>query len=107
MTLEEIYTRLKKVSIPVAYLFFKTPQKPPFIAYYESGTSIDGADVLNLYRSKDITIELYADSKMPEIERKIEELFNDVPLDKATDIYIENEKLLKVEYTFTTIETGG
>ena len=47
MRLEEIYTRLKKVGIPVAYLFFKTPQKPPFIAYYESGTSIDGADVPN------------------------------------------------------------
>lgn len=107
MKLEEIYSRLKKLGIPVAYLIFDKPQTPPFAVYYESGGEVNGADECNLYRNTNITVELYTSKKTPELERHLEELFNDVPLDKSTDSYIENEKLLKIEYSFSTIETGG
>ena len=52
MTLDEIYSKLKSLNIPVAYLQFQKPQKLPFIAYYESHTVVKGADNYNLFRQE-------------------------------------------------------
>lgn len=101
MTFEEIYARLRKLNIPVAYMVFDKPQNPPYIAYYESGGEVTGADNYNLYRNINITIELYTTKKNPQLEHQLEALFRDVELDKSTDIYIDNEKLLKIEYSFS------
>lgn len=102
--LEEIYSRLKTLGIPVAYIKFTKPQKPPFAVYYESGTDIRGADGLNLYRDTSVTVELYTRSKSPALERGIEAAFADIPLDKSADIFIPAEELMKIEYTFNTVE---
>lgn len=102
--LNEIYTRLKTLSIPVAYMKFTKPQTPPFAVYYESGTDIRGADGLNLYRDTSVTVELYTRSKSPALERSIEALFEDVPLDKSADIHISAENLMKTEFTFNTVQ---
>ena len=37
MELSEITAKLKTIGIPVAYMKFSTPQKLPFMVYYESG----------------------------------------------------------------------
>ena len=71
MTLDEIYSKLKSLNIPVAYLQFQKPQKLPFIAYYESHTVVKGADNYNLFRVTEIKIERYSDKKNPDLERKI------------------------------------
>lgn len=104
MELSEIYERLKTLGIPVTYLKFNTPQELPFAVYYESGASIEGADNLNLFRRVDITIALYCDKKTPSLERRLESLFPDIPLEKSADIYLSDENMFMTEYTLETIQ---
>ncbi|MBQ8297348.1 MAG: hypothetical protein IJX77_06160 [Ruminococcus sp.] len=103
MELKEIAQRLSTLKIPVAYSVFNTPQKLPFVVYYESGADIQGADTYNLYRDAEIRICLYCDKKDIALERRLEELFRDVELDK-TEIYIPEEKMLEIAYSFDTIQ---
>lgn len=104
MELEEIYERLNKLEIPVAYLKFNTPQKLPFCAYFEADGQIDGADNCTLYRRKKIVVELYAEKKDVKLERKFENLFREFELDKAVDTYLKDENMFMVAYTFEIIQ---
>lgn len=102
--LEEIYKKLKTVGIPFSYLKFNTSQKPPFCVYYENSTNIRGADNLNMIRQTGITIELYTETKNPELERRIEALFNDREITKSEDIQIEDENMIEVVFEIETID---
>lgn len=104
MSLEEIYEKLCTLGIPVAYLQFSKPQKLPFIAYYEEHTVIEGADNYNLFRRTTIRIEFYSEKKNPELERKIENLFRTVEIEKYKDIYLDDEKMFMTVFEFETIQ---
>lgn len=108
MELSEIYTRLKSIGIPTAYMKFSKPQKLPFQVYYEAGGEVTGADSYNLFRRVTVNIELYTERKDIALERSIEELFRDVPLDKQCDTYLKDEDMYMTAYSFETIQkTGG
>lgn len=107
MELSEIYTRLKKVNIPTAYLRFSKPQNLPFQVYYEADGEVTGADKYNLFRRVTINIELYTEKKEITIERAIEAEFRDVPLEKQSDIYLKDEDMHMVAYSFETIQKIG
>lgn len=104
MELQEIYEKLRTLNIPVAYLKFDKPQKLPFIAYFEAGTEIQGADNYNLYRRTEIRIELYSEKKNPELERKIENLFRSVEIEKNGDTYLKDENMFMTLFSFETIQ---
>lgn len=104
MELKEIRDRLLSLGLPVAYLRFKKAQKLPFIVYYESDTEIKGADNFNLYRDVEITIELYTEDKDPQLERRLENLFREVEIDKEGDTALENEEMLLTVFSFRTIQ---
>lgn len=104
MDLNEIYSKLKTLDIPVSYLKFNKPQKLPFVVYFEAGGDVEGADTLNLFRRVEITVELYTDKKDISLERKIESLFRDVELEKAVDTYLPDEEMFMTAYTFETIQ---
>lgn len=104
MSLEEIYEKLCTMGIPVAYLQFSKPQKLPFIAYLEAGTEIQGADNYNLFRRTTIRIELYSEKKNPELERKIENLFRTVEIEKDGDMYLKEENMFMTVFSFETIQ---
>lgn len=104
MELSEIYTKLCTLGVPVTYLQFSKPQKLPFIAYLEAGTEIQGADNYNLYRRTVIRVELYSEKKNPELERKIENLFWTVEIEKYKDIYLDDEKMFMTVFEFETIQ---
>ena len=104
MELSEIYEKLCTLGVPVAYLQFRKPQKLPFIAYLEAETEIQGADNYNLYRRVTIRIELYSENKNPELERKIENLFRSVEIEKDGDIFLKNENMFMTVFSFDTIQ---
>lgn len=104
MSLDEIYEKLCTLDIPAAYLQFRKPQKLPFIAYYEEHTVIEGADSYNLYRRTTIRIEFYSEKKNPELERKIENLFRTVEIEKYKDVYLDDEKMFMTVFEFETIQ---
>lgn len=104
MELEEIYERLNKLEIPVAYLKFDTPQKLPFCAYFEAEGQVEGADNYDLYRRKKIVVELYTKKKDVELERRFEKLFREFELEKAVDTFLKDENMFMVAYTFEIIQ---
>lgn len=105
MELPEIREKLLTLGIPVAYLQFKTPQAPPYAVYYESDTDILGADGYNLYRDVEITVELYSPKKNPQLERRLENLFREVEIDKAGDTALDGENLIMTVFAFRTIQS--
>ncbi|MCM1508297.1 MAG: hypothetical protein NC177_14385 [Ruminococcus flavefaciens] len=104
MELKEIYAKLCTLDIPVAYLQFNKPQKLPFMVYFEAGTEIQGADNYNLYRRTEIRIELYSEKKNPDLERKIENLFRSVEIEKDSDAYLKDENMFMTVFSFETIQ---
>lgn len=104
MELEEIYSKLTALNIPVAYLMFRRPQELPFMVYYEGGTEIRGADGYNMIRITTINIELYTEAKMPELERRIEQMFRDVEINKYADVYLKDEDMFMTAFSFDTIQ---
>ncbi len=104
MDLDEIYSKLKTLDIPVTYLKFNKPQKLPFMVYFEAGGSVEGADNYNLYRRKTIKIEIYSAKKDIPLERKVEELFRDTELEKDVDTYLPDEEMFMTAYSFETIQ---
>lgn len=86
---------------------FRKPQTPPFLVYRECGTDVRGADGYNLYRDTGVLVELYTRGKDPELEHRLEELFRDTELDKSADINIDDTDLLKIEYSFSTVQKIG
>lgn len=104
MELDEIYSKLKTIGIPVAYLKFTKPQKLPFMVYFEAGGDVEGADNFNLYRRKTIKIEIYTAKKDVPLERKVEDLFHDTELDKDVDTYLPDEEMFMTAYSFETIQ---
>lgn len=107
MELEEIREKLLTLGIPVAYLQFKSPQTLPYVVYYESDTEITGADHYNLYRDVEITIELYSDTKNTALERRLENLFREVEIDKDCDtaIQAEGKSYILTAFSFRTIQS--
>ena len=104
MELSEIREKLLTLDLPVAYLRFKKVQKLPYIVYYESDTEIKGADNYKLYRDVEITIELYTEDKDPQLERRLENLFREVEIDKDCDTVLEDEEIILTVFSFRTIQ---
>lgn len=103
MKLDEIYKRLQKINIPIAYNHFRESVKPPYITYYEDGGQNYGADCMNLLRKRNVVINLFTKKKEPELEVQIEKLINDFETD-VSEIYILDEDLVMITYKFETIE---
>lgn len=104
MELTEIKEKLDTLSIPVAYLQFAKPQKLPFVVYFEASGTVEGADNYNLFRRKDIVVELYMAKKDVKLEHRLENLFRDVELEKSVDTWLDDEKMFMTAYTFETIQ---
>lgn len=104
MELTEIKKKLDTLGIPVAYLQFSTPQKLPFAVYFEADGEITGADGLNLFRRKNIVLELYTAKKDVQLERRLEGLFRHIELEKTADTYLNEEQMFMTGYVFETIQ---
>lgn len=93
----EIKNMLDTLGIPVAYNFFPTDKKviPPFIAYRDSAVTTFKADGKTYYRPYQFEIELVTIKKDVALEETIEELLteNNIPYDKAEEVWDEEEKI--------------
>ncbi len=103
MELKEIYSKLQQLGIPVAYQHFDKPQKLPYAVYYEAGGTVEGADGYNLFRRTNIVVELYTARKDIRLERHLEELFRELPLEKEADTFLKDENMHMTAYEFENI----
>lgn len=84
---------------------FLKPPKSTYAVYFDSFTG-RGADNLNLIKEHDYTIELYSYKADPLAEAKIETMFDNLGIeyDKDGRLWINEEQLYQVVYTFNYIE---
>jgi hypothetical protein len=84
---------------------FLKPPKTTYAVYFDSFTG-RGADGLNLIKEHIYTIELYSYKADPEAESKIESALNEfgIEYDKGDRLWINEEQLYQVVYTFEHIE---
>ena len=108
MTQEELYSLLETIGIPIAERVFPEDerQSPPFAVYYRSSNENIYADDKVYTKNQNFVLELYVDYKMPELEEKIEALFNDNEIAYTVEeVYLSDEKMREIIYKFTIL--GG
>lgn len=103
MYLNDIYSKLQNLKIPVAYGHMSKACSAPYVIYYENGGQNYGADRHNFIRKREICVNLYTKSKNQALEMQIEKIFSEFDLE-VSEIYIVDEDLIQVSYSFTIIE---
>lgn len=98
MLLTDLLTKLESTGMPVAYSFFREPQDPPFLVYFEPYTNNFQADD-HVYRVRPrYQVELYTQYKDPKAEENVEDVLHDLNWDK-TETFIDSEEMFQVVYT--------
>lgn len=98
-TMEELYEILKTTGYPVAYRFFETPQKPPYICYLTAYSNNQSADNVVWQKINHIQIELYAAKKDREAEQKLEDALTSAGIFfESAETYIDSEKIYQKIY---------
>lgn len=101
MSYEEIVTMLGGMGLPFAYHHYAEGEspEPPFVIYLSPGSDNFSADGKVYFKVKQLDVELYTDKKMPELEERLEAIFDRYGLFyEKNESYIESEKLYEVLY---------
>lgn len=120
MTYKQVYQivsaipKSAKENIPCAYLQFPAddpsnpPPQPPFICYYYTGDNDLKADDTNYQKIRQLTVELYCDSKNFTLEGTVEDALtsNGFVYTKYEE-YIETEKMYMTTYESEVVITNG
>ncbi|MBR1810788.1 MAG: hypothetical protein IJ766_03935 [Clostridia bacterium] len=96
MTKKEIAAMVKNIGFPYAYYCFpnNTPQSPPFVCFYYTGSDDFIADGKNYQSIKNLRIEFYSDNKDFDTETKIGNILNQHGLVYVSDdTYIDSERM--------------
>lgn len=98
--LSNLKSILDLLQIPVAYSHFNTATELPYIVYYETGTDNVFADNKVFKQCKSVEIELYTSIKDVTLEEQLETLLNnnEIPFDKISETYIDDEKMFESVY---------
>lgn len=100
MTLQDFAKLLQSLTLPIAYYQFKNAQELPFGVYYNTSDNVLRADNKMLYKTRNVTFEVYTKSKDIALEEKIEQLFNEneIYFDNPFDVFIESENVWQRTY---------
>lgn len=84
----------------VVYMTNSAKVETPYIAYYGDGADTMQADNHNYFRENTYLVQYYFDKKDEELERKIEERFDENHLvwTKSPDVYIPEDKINMIYY---------
>lgn len=97
-----VYESLQGLGLPIAYGRFTEPVEPPFLALLGNGQDQILADNSYVVTQERYTLEYYYTVKDPDTEAAIEELLLSLGrmYTKSEDIYIEDEDLFYIYYSF-------
>lgn len=102
--IEKLVEIVNEIGIPSAYHHFAEGEspEPPFICYLTPNSHNFAADGKVFYKIDTVWIEVYTDYKTPEVEKQVEDVLDDHEIfyDKS-EVWIENEKLYEVVYSFS------
>lgn len=104
MTQAELYTALKSLGFPVAYLSFVTSPSPPFITYQFAYDNDFMADNQNFAGIANFQVELYTKAKDVAAEKKIQDLFKTLSMPyRKNEAWLDSEKLFQIIYEIQLI----
>ena len=92
-----LLTDLQSTGLPVAYRFFQKPQATPFIVYYQTDSNNFPADNKVYQHIMGYTIELYTDTKRPDLEALVEQALENYVWEKSEE-YVDSEKCFEIIY---------
>lgn len=95
--MDELYNALLTLNIPVAYRGFRTPQHCPYIIYYQDTSNNFAADNRVYQHIMGYSVELYTETKDPELEAQLEQALDSYVWRKSED-YIDSEKTFIISY---------
>ena len=106
MTYDEIVHIAEETGLPVAYDHFaecESPE-PPFLIFLFPSSSNFSADGRVYAKVNVLHLELYTDSKQPDIEAKVEAVLDRYGIfyDKS-EVWIAEERLYEVLYTMEVL----
>jgi len=104
MTHNEIFEMLEETGLAVAYDHFAEGESPdpPFICFLFPESDNFSADNAVYAEFQVLDVELYTDEKNPELEDKLETIFNNYELFwNKSEVWIESEKMYEVLYQMT------
>ena len=103
MNYETLMSILRETGLPFAYDHFAEGESPapPFICFLFPGSNNFSADGKVFLKATEVRVELYTDEKNPEIENRVEAIFdrNEIYYDKS-EVWIDEERLYEVMYSF-------
>lgn len=101
MTLDELYTLLKKTNLPVVYNAWDEGAAPnlPYIVYRQTGSNNFGADNRVYYSAMPVDVELYTKNKSPATEALVETELNGASIFwEKSETYLDTEKCFEIIY---------
>ena len=108
MTHEQIVAMLEEANLPLAYDHFAEGESPdpPFLIFLFPSSDNFSADGIVYQRIDALHIELYTDSKQPDVERRLETVLDrhGIFYDK-TEVWIDTERLYEVLYATEVLRT--
>ena len=108
MTYDEIVAMIREMDLPFAYDHFAEGESPnpPFIVFLFPSSDNFSADGRVYQKIDSLNIELYTDKKEPVLEAAVESILDmhDCFYNK-TEVWIEEERLYEVLYSFEVIRT--
>ena len=102
MTYDDIVNMIEEANLPCAYDHFAEGESPPppFVVFLLPSSDNFFADNSLYQQNTELDIELYSDSKMPPLERRIEKILAEHEiLWNKSEVWIESEKLYEVRYS--------
>ena len=101
LTHEEVKAMVEETGLPSAYDHFAEGESPdpPFIVFLFPGSDNFSADGIPYYKQNILHIELYTDTKDPDLEEAVESILDSHRLfyDKS-EVWIPSERLYEVLY---------
>ena len=111
MTYDEVVSMLRKTELPLAYDHFIEGEAPapPFLIFLFPKSNNFSADGKVYQRIDELNVELYTDLKQPELEARLEAIFDSHELFyEKTEVWLPEEKLYEVLYaTEIVLTTAG
>lgn len=97
-----VFQTLEQFGLPIAYGFHTKPVAPPYLVLTGQGQEQIPADNTYYVTREDYNLEYYFKEKNPDTESSIEDLLlsMDRLYTKSEDIFIEDEDLFCIYYSF-------
>ena len=108
MTYEMIVEVLEEAGLPLAYDHFAEGESPapPFLIFLFPSSDNFSADGIVYQRIDALHIELYTDSKQPDVERRLETVLDRHGIFyEKTEVWIDTERLYEVLYATEVLRT--